>query len=52
MRYEKYSMPRIRANVYDNSHFAKFHNIYIILKLKGVKNVDEGVYWDIIKLKG
>jgi hypothetical protein len=32
--------------------FLNFHNIYIILKLKGVKNVDEGVYWDIIKLKG
>jgi hypothetical protein len=45
-------MLKIWANVNDNSHFVKFHKIYIVLKLKGVKNVDEGVYWDIIKIKG
>jgi hypothetical protein len=32
--------------------FVKFHKICIVLKLKRVRSVDEGVYWDIIKLKG
>ncbi len=42
----------IWTNVNDNNHFAKFHKICIVLKLKGMRNVDERVYWDIIKLKG
>jgi hypothetical protein len=32
--------------------FVKFHKYILVLKLKEVRSVDQGVCWDIMKLKG